>query len=442
MPLRLNETHDASATSWVESANADDTPFPIQNLPFGVFRTRASRDQPRVGVAIGDRVLDVAVFRAAGLLEDAAQAMTACAESSLNALMALGSGPASRLRLALSRLLRKDSPLRSRVPDHALVPMADAELHIPASIGDYSDFFASIHHATNAGSLFRMDSPLLPNYKYVPIAYHGRASSIIVSGTPVRRPVGQSKAPDASAPQLGPSKRLDYELELGVFVGRGNVLGQPIALGEAEQHVFGMCLVNDWSARDIQAWEYQPLGPFLGKSFATTVSPWVITLEALAPFRLPATPRPAGDPEPLPYLRDERNAAVGGVDIAVELAISSSDMRSAGIAPHVLARTSSKHLYWTIFQMIAHHTVNGCNLRPGDLFATGTVSGPTREELGSLLELTRNGAQSFALPNGETRSFLEDGDEVILRAQCHREGYRSIGFGEARGIVMPARADT
>jgi fumarylacetoacetase len=322
------------------------------------------------------------------------------------------------------------------------VSIADAELYIPASVGDYTDFFASIHHATNAGSLFRPDSPLLPNYKYLPIAYHGRASSIIVSGTPVRRPVGQSKAPNASAPSVGPSQRLDYELELGVFVGRGNPLGQPIALSQAEQHVFGMCLVNDWSARDIQAWEYQPLGPFLGKSFATTVSPWVITLDALAPFRIPANPRPTGDPEPLSYLCCEQDAANGGIDIEVELAISSSNMRSQGAAPHVLARTSSRHLYWTIFQMLTHHTINGCNLRPGDLFATGTVSGPTREELGSLLELTRNGTQRVALPNGETRTFLEDGDEVILRAQCRREGYRSIGFGEVRGIVIPARTDT
>jgi fumarylacetoacetase len=392
-----------------------------------------------VGVAIGDCVLDVAACGAVGLVAGAAEATAACSESSLNCLMALGPAHWSRLRLELSRLLRTDFPMQSRVPSHALLPLADVELQVPASIGDYTDFFASIHHATNAGSLFRPDSPLLPNYKYVPIAYHGRASSVVVSGTPIVRPVGQSRPADAVAPTVGPSRRLDFELELGVFIGVGNELGKPIALARAADHVFGMCIVNDWSARDIQSWEYQPLGPFLGKSFGTTISPWVVTMEALAPFRLAASSRPAGDPQPLPYLSDENDREHGGVDISVELQISSLRMRDRGLPPHTLTRTSARHLYWTIGQMVAHHTVNGCNLRPGDLLATGTVSGPVSGELGSLLELTRNGAQSFTLPGDERRTFLEDGDEVIIRASCAREGYRGIGFGEARGVIMPAR---
>ena len=430
-----NETHDPSLESWVDSANAPNAAFPIQNLPFGVFSRRGSAEMPRVGVAIGDAVLDVSACHAAGLLDDAAETAAACAAPELNRLMSLGPTHASRLRLALSRLLRRDSAVRARVPPQALVSLRDAELHLPASIGDYSDFFASIHHATNAGRMFRPDSPLLPNYKHVPIAYHGRASSVIVSGTAVRRPVGQSKAPDAAAPTIGASKRLDYELELGVFIGAGNKLGERIALADAEQHVFGMCLVNDWSARDIQGWEYQPLGPFLGKSFGTTVSPWVVTLEALAPFRGPAPERPQGDPRPLPYLSSSADRANGAIDIDVEVAIASSTMRTNGAPAHTLARTSSRHLYWTIFQMVALLTVNGCNVRPGDLIATGTASGPTAGELGSLLELTANGAKPFALPDGDTRTFLEDGDEVILRGFCRRDGVRTIGFGEARGII-------
>jgi len=440
--IELNETHDPALESWIAAANVEAAAFPIQNLPLGVFSRRGSKDAPRVGVAIGDTVLDVSACHAAGLLEGALDTAAACGEPALNRLMSLGAGHASRLRLALSRLLRRNSALRTRVPAHALVPLDQAELHLPASIGDYSDFFASIHHATNAGRMFRPDAPLLPNYRYVPIAYHGRASSVVVSGTPVRRPTGQAKAPDASAPIEGPSKRLDYELELGVFISLGNSLGEPIPLARAEQHVFGMCLVNDWSARDIQAWEYQPLGPFLGKSFGTTVSPWVVTLEALAPFRRAAPERPSSDPPPLPYLSSADDRANGAIDIAVEVAVSSSKMRAAGISPHTLARTSLRHLYWTIFQMVAHHTVNGCNLRPGDLIATGTASGPTPEELGSLLELTANGAKPFTLPSGEGRTFLEDGDEVILRARCSREGVRSIGFGEARGVVTPALSST
>jgi len=438
MANHLNETHDPALTSWVASANAAGSPFPLQNLPFGVFRLRGSTETARVGVAIGDHVLDVAACSAVGLLASAPEAAAACEESSLNCLMALGPAHWSRLRLDLSRLLRSDFPMQGKVPSNALVPQAEAELQLPAEIGDYTDFFASIHHASNAGGLFRPDQPLLPNYKYVPIAYHGRASSVVVSGTPIVRPVGQSKAADATAPIIGPSRRLDFELELGVFIGVGNGLGEPIPLSRAADHVFGMCIVNDWSARDIQAWEYQPLGPFLGKSFGTTVSPWIVTMEALAPFRGPAYARAAGDPQPLSYLSDDSDRERGGIDIALELEISSRNMRDQGLAPHALARTNARHLYWTIAQMVAHHTVNGCNLRPGDLLATGTVSGPEPGELGSLLELTRNGAQPFALPGGDSRTFLEDGDEVIIRARCTREGFRGIGFGEARGVIMPA----
>lgn len=438
--VTLNETHDASVASWVPTANAEGAAFPIQNLPFGIFKARQSSEVPRVGVAIGDAILDVAACHEAGLLANAAEAASTCGDTALNRLMALDSAAVSCLRRALFALLRRDSPLRARVPAHALVPMADAELELPARIGDYSDFFASIYHATNAGKLFRPDSPLFPNYKYVPIAYHGRASSIIVSGTPISRPPGQSKTADATAPAVGPSRRLDYEVELGVFVGRGNSLGQPIPLARAEEHMFGACLVNDWSARDIQTWEYQPLGPFLGKSFGTTVSPWVVTLEALTPFRTKSFERPEGDPQPLPYLQSNEDARAGGLDIAVEVTVSSSAMRASGLQPHTLARTSSRHLYWTVFQMIAHHTMNGCNLRAGDLIASGTLSGPTAEEYGSLLELTANGQRPFTLPNGEKRTFLEDGDEVTFTATCRREGFRNIGFGEARGRIMPARA--
>ncbi|HEY0337271.1 MAG TPA: fumarylacetoacetase, partial [Burkholderiales bacterium] len=336
-------------------------------------------------------------------------------------------------------LLRSGSALESRMPTGALLRAADCDMRLPAEIGDYSDFFASIHHATNVGRMFRPDSALLPNYKYLPIAYHGRASSIVISGTPVQRPIGQTKPASAEAPIVGPSRRLDYELELGVFLGTGNPLGHSIALQNAERHVFGLCLVNDWSARDIQTWEYQPLGPFLGKSFGTSISPWIVTLEALAPFRIPPSPRAPGDPQPLPYLSSKDNAQHGGIDLALDIELTTAKMRNGGLASHTLARTSSRHLYWTIFQMIAHHTMNGCNLRTGDLIASGTLSGPEADEYGSLLEATLNGTKPFALPGGESRTFLEDGDEVTFRGRCSREGYRAIGFGECRGVIAPAR---
>jgi fumarylacetoacetase len=434
----LDRTHDPELRSWVASAQ-EPTDFPIQNLPFGVFRRADDEEPPRVGVAIGSQVLDLTAChdegRFSGLAERAAEA---CAEPALNQLMALDRSHRLELRRQVSDLLSTDSPgyrASPRLGDRLQVPMAEAELLLPAAIGDYTDFYASVHHATNVGSLFRPDNPLLPNYKWVPIGYHGRASSIVVSGTPVRRPEGQTKEPHGETPAFGPTRSLDYETEVGVFVGPGNRLGEPVPLEQAEAHLFGICLVNDWSARDVQAWEYQPLGPFLAKNFATTVSPWVVTMEALEPFRVPAAERPAGDPAPLPYLDAAGDRARGGIDAIVEVYLSTSSMRQAGTPPARLSRARLADLYWTVGQMLAHHASNGCNLRPGDLFATGTISGPTPDTLGCLLELTRRGAQPLTLPSGETRGFLEDGDEVVLRGYCEREGSARIGLGECKGRV-------
>jgi fumarylacetoacetase len=316
--------------------------------------------------------------------------------------------------------------------------MAEAEMFLPAHIGDYSDFYASVHHATNVGSMFRPDNPLLPNYKWVPIGYHGRASSIVPSGTAVRRPKGQIKPPEAAQPVYAASRALDYEAEMGFLVGSGNELGAPVALERAERHLFGLCLVNDWSARDIQTWEYQPLGPFLAKSFATTLSPWVVTLEALEPYRVPALQRPPGDPSPLAYLDGESNRTAGGIDVVVDVLLCSEQMRQSGIAPLQVSRGRLADLYWTMAQMFTHHTSNGCNMRPGDLFASGTVSGPAKEARGCLLELTWRGTEPLSLSSKETRKFLEDGDEVILRAFCEQPGKARLGFGECRGIVLPS----
>jgi fumarylacetoacetase len=355
--------------------------------------------------------------------------------------MRLGAEARTELRRQVSALLSADSPAyrsNRRLGDRILVAASDAEMLLPATIGDYTDFYASVHHAGNVGSMFRPDNPLLPNYKWVPIGYHGRASSIVLSGTPVPRPSGQSKAPDAESPSFGPSRSLDYEMELGLFVGPGNPLGEPVPIEQAEERIFGFCLVNDWSARDIQAWEYQPLGPFLAKNFATTISPWVVTPEALEPFRVPAFSRSAGDPAPLPYLQSQRNESSGGLDIVVEVYLASARMRDASMAPIRLSRGRVADLYWTPAQMLAHHTSNGCNLRPGDLLATGTVSGLERESRGCLLELTWRGAEPLTLPTGESRRFLEDGDEVIMRGFCAREGAARIGLGECRGVVVPA----
>jgi fumarylacetoacetase len=437
-----DETHRPELRSWVESANDPATDFPIQNLPFGVFTRRDSADKPRIGVAIGDQVLDVAAAVSMGALElsrAGSVAADACSEPSLNALMAQGRDAARELRRGLSTLLSAEG--RERPPNAAtlLVPQAEVELHLPANIGDYTDFYASVFHATNVGSMFRPDNPLLPNYKYVPIGYHGRSSSIVVSGTSVRRPRGQTRD-DASGgePNFGPTRRLDYELEVGAFVAIGNKLGDPIPIERADEHIFGLTLLNDWSARDIQAWEYQPLGPFLAKSFATTVSPWVVTADALAPFRVPAFERPSTDPAPLPYLysADERKSAA--FDITLEVYLSSRTMRDRGDTPLRLTRSRFADMYWTLAQLIAHHASNGCNLRPGDLLGSGTVSGATKDSRGCLLELTWRGTEPIQLSTGETRRFLEDGDEVTLRGYCEREGWRRIGFGECRGVVVSA----
>jgi fumarylacetoacetase len=435
--MALNETHDISLKSWVASANQDDTDFPIQNLPFGVFRRAGSNEAWRGGVAIGDQIVDLAALHATNCFEGVAlDALAAASQSSLNDFMSLGQQAWSSLRLALSRALREGSPLASTLAP-CLVAQHEAEYTLPCHIGDYTDFYASVHHATRVGALFRPDNPLLPNYKWVPIGYHGRASSIDVSGQAFRRPRGQLKAPDAPAPVLAPCKRLDYELEVGIFMGQGNALGDCIGLDQTEHHVFGLCLFNDWSARDIQAWEYQPLGPFLAKNFASTISPWLVTMEALAPFRT-AFNRAAEDPQPLPYLSSVKNSQEGAIDMALEVELLTQDMVAKGLPPERLSRANFADAYWTIAQMVAHHTVNGCNLRPGDLFGSGTMSGPKQEESGSLLELTEGGKRAIQLSNGEQRTFLEDGDTVILRGHCQRPGARRIGFGEVRATVLPA----
>lgn len=437
MPV-LNETHDLTLTSWVSSANDGQTDFPIQNLPFAVFRRQGSDEAFRGGVAIGDQIVDLAAAKDSGVFSGLAQqALQACAADELNDFMAMGSEAWSALRLALSRALRSGSDAEAAL-SACLVAQADAEYKLPCRIGDYTDFYTSVHHATSVGKLFRPDNPLLPNYKWVPIGYHGRSSSIDVSGQAFRRPMGQTKAPDASEPSFGPCKRLDYELEVGIYIGAGNALGEPVALDAADDHVFGLCLFNDWSARDIQAWEYQPLGPFLAKNFASTVSPWIITNEALAPYRV-AWSRDAADPQPLPYLDSAATRAEGAIDIQLEVLLETERMRNSGSAPVKLSESSFRHSYWTVGQMVAHHTVNGCNLQPGDFFGSGTQSGPEHEEAGSLLELTVGGKQPIELGNGESRTFLEDGDAVILRGWCQKEGAARIGFGECKGLVLPAK---
>ncbi|MDE0441572.1 MAG: fumarylacetoacetase [Gammaproteobacteria bacterium] len=431
----MNATHAPELRSWVTSANAANADFPIQNLPFAVLR-RAGRDERfRPAVAIGDYALDLRALHAAGLA--ASQALDACQEDTLNRLM--GEGPAvwSALRADLSALLAAGSGHEAAMRN-CLVPLREVEYRVPAYIGDYTDFYASIHHATNIGRLFRPHNPLLPNYRWVPIAYHGRSSSIVVSGQGIVRPCGQLKSPDREQPEVGPCRRLDHELEVGIFVGPGNALGHPVGIDDAEDHVFGLCLLNDWSARDIQAWEYQPLGPFLAKSFATTISPWIVTMEALAPFRAPWH-RAAGEPQALPYLSGERNSVAGAIDMQLEVLLQTAAMRETDTAPESVSRSNFSDAYWTVAQMVAHHTVNGCNLQPGDLFGSGTMSGSHEGSQGALIEITRGGSDPIRLGNGEERTFLEDGDTVILRAHCDREGAARIGFGEAVGKVLPAR---
>jgi fumarylacetoacetase len=428
-----------SMRSWVESANDPAGDFPLENLPYGVFRSgrRAEIGRaigPAIGVAIGDRILDLRASADTGLLEGLeAGTIGACRSVSLNALMALGPLFWRPLRQRLTELLA--DPEARDLAEPLLVPISDAEMLLPAAIGDYTDFYASIYHASNVGKLFRPDQPLLPNYKWVPIGYHGRTSSIVVSGTPIRRPRGQSKDAAGETPRFGPTRSLDYEIEAGLWIGPGNPRGEPIPIEAAGEDIFGLCLVNDWSARDLQAWEYQPLGPFLAKSFATSISPWVVTIDALEPFRAPAFTRPPGDPQPLLYLSAPTDNQRGGIDLTVEVWFTSQAMRAAGSAPFLVSRGNLRDLYWTPAQLVAHHASNGCNLRPGDLLATGTVSGPTRDSAGCLLEITRRGADPLILPGGETRSFLEDGDEVTMRAYCRRDGAVRIGFGECRGRI-------
>ncbi|HEY5897105.1 MAG TPA: fumarylacetoacetase [Burkholderiales bacterium] len=418
--MKLDETHDPALQSWVESANEPGCDFPIQNLPFGVFKRRGQKDAARGAVAIGDQILDLAAF---GLRTG----------PTLNGLAALGRSAMRKIRRELSRALSTKSRQRKRLQRY-LLPMKQAELLLPVAVGDYSDFFTGIHHATNMGRMLRPDNPLLPNYKWLPIGYHGRASSIVVSGTAVRRPLGQRKAPEVAEPVFGASRRLDYECELGFVVGAGNHLGRPISIQDSLEHLFGAVLLNDWSARDLQAWEYQPLGPFLAKSFATTISPWIVTLDALEPYRCAAFPRAEGDPAPLPYLMDEADQHEGGYAIELEMHLRTPTMKT----PMRLSHGSFRDSYWTVAQMVAHHTSNGCNLLPGDLLGSGTISGATPDSVGSMMELTQGGKNPKMLTGGERRGFLEDGDEVIQRGRCARQGYATIGFGEAAGRILPA----
>ncbi len=426
----IDATHDPAARSWVPSANGHPD-FPVQNLPLGIFSPRDS-DARRAGVAIGDLILDLRALAEAGLLSHVAAPLLAGA--TLNALLAAPASTRAGLRAALFRLLTDPGSQPALAPH--LHRASDCLLHLPAAIGDYSDFFAGIHHATNTGKLFRPDNPLLPNYKHVPIAYHGRASSIRASGFDVRRPNGQRKPATETTPSFGPSRNLDYEMELGIWIAAANPLGEPIPIADAGGAIAGFCLLNDWSARDIQGWEYQPLGPFLAKSFHTTISPWIVTAEALAPFRIAQPPRPDGDPAPLPYLFDEADQAQGALDIEVEVLIETPAMRTQNIPPHRLSLGSTRDLYWTFAQLVAHQTSGGCNLHPGDLFGSGTISGAGPGSYGSLLELTDGGRKPIALPTGETRRFLEDGDEIVLHGHCSKEGATSIGFGECRGRII------
>lgn len=439
MTYAINETHDPSLRSWIESANDPASDFPLQNLPFGRFSHRGGMDTPYPCVAVGDFIVDLAGARNEGVIS---------VDLPLNARSdeaAFTPGMIHQLRVELIDFLRSENRANvERVPglaESVLIPMSSVDLLLPVKIGDYTDFYASAYHASNVGRMFRPDSPLLPNYKWIPIGYHGRASSIVVSDTPVRRPLGQTRPDNEAPPVFGPSKVLDYEIELGAVVGTPNDLGTRVSMEAAEDHLLGICLLNDWSARDIQKWEYQPLGPFLAKSFATTVSPWLVTMEALAPFRLPAFNRPPDDPQPLPHLDSTRNRLSGGLDIDIVLYLSSRRMRQLGEQPVRLVKTNSRYLYWTFAQMLAHHTSNGCNLRTGDLLGSGTISGDSAldaDSAGCLLEATWQGTKPIELPGGETRRFLEDGDEVIIKGHCNREGFRRIGFGECRGVVVEA----
>ncbi|MFT4732919.1 MAG: fumarylacetoacetase [Gammaproteobacteria bacterium] len=435
--LMINETHDINLTSWVSSANSDSD-FPIQNLPFAIFKRKGQEEALRGGVAIGNQVLDLAAVAKMNLFSGSAQtALEAASQTTLNALMNLGVETNSALRLALSKGLRTDSPLQNILMP-TLIAQDEIEFGMPCQIGDYTDFYTSIYHATAIGKLFRPDNPLLPNYKWIPIGYHGRSSTIGISGQNFHRPVGQTKAPDATEPSFGPCKRLDYELEMGLFVGKSTQMGELINIENAEKHLFGVCIFNDWSARDIQAWEYQPLGPFLAKSFASTISPWIVTMEALAPYRSNFT-RPETDPQPLPHLSSEQNTQNGGLDIDLSCFIQTQAMLENKQQMAQLSKSNFKYSYWTPAQLITHHASNGCAMRSGDLLGSGTQSGPTYEEAGSLLELSKGGKTPIDLPNGEKRTFLEDGDSIIMRASCSKEGAVRIGFGEVVATVLPSK---
>ncbi|MPQ68635.1 MULTISPECIES: fumarylacetoacetase [unclassified Pseudomonas] len=426
--------------SWVASANGH-TDFPLQNLPLGVFSYQGST--PHSGVAIGEQIFDLEAALELGLFDGLAKAaVEATRGGQLNAFFELGTAARVALRARLLELLGEGSSLRGKIEAQGaklLHLAADCQLHLPARIGDYTDFYVGIEHAQNVGKLFRPDNPLLPNYKYVPIGYHGRASTVRPSGAEVRRPKGQTLPAGQTEPTFGPCARLDYELELGIWIGQGNAMGESIAIGDAAEHIAGFCLLNDWSARDIQAWEYQPLGPFLSKSFITSVSPWVVTAEALAPFRQAQPARPQGDPQPLPYLFDAGDQQGGAFDIELEVLLLTEAMREQNLPAQRLTLSNTRHMYWTVAQLVAHHSVNGCQLQAGDLFGSGTLSGPEAGQFGSLLEITEGGKKAVELPSGEVRKFLEDGDEIILRARCNREGFASIGFGECRGKIVSAR---
>lgn len=443
MTYEINETHDPQLKSWVESANDPNTDFPIQNLPFCFFRHRSTEYGKSVGVKIGNQILDISqlfkiidrsdLFTSSYVYSGLVYAYSG--EKAFQSLLTSETKTLSLLRKFFVEVLRDNYPSEKREKlSKCLLPVSESTFVIPP-IGDYTDFYASIFHATNIGSMFRPDNPLLPNYKYVPIGYHGRASSIVVSGTEIQRPQGQTRPDPEKPPVFGLSKSLDYEMEVGFFVGRGNNMGESVSIEKAEEHIFGLCLVNDWSARDIQPWEYQPLGPFLAKNFATTISPFVVTMEALAPFRTKAFQRPEGDPAPLPYLYSEENEKLGGIDITLEVHLQTAKMREENFEPVRLSKGNFADMYWTIAQLLTHHTSNGCNLQTGDLLASGTISGETKDSVGSMMELTWRGTRPLTLPNGETRKFLEDGDEIIMRGYCEREGFRRIGFGECRGKI-------
>ena len=439
MTTTLNHTHDVHAKSWLVSANALGCDFPIQNLPFAVFRRAGSSEAFRGGVAIGDRVIDMAQVAHTSCLDGLAQAAgQSCVQPALNDFFAMGPAAWTALRHSLFELLEKAfygpkvDALRA-----CLIPQSKVEFTVPTVIGDYTDFYTSLDHAMNIGVMMRPEDPITSNFKWMPIAYHGRVSSIGVSGQTFHRPMGQAMPPGAAAPTYGPCARLDYELELGIYIGTGNTQGEPIALKDAERHVFGICLLNDWSARDIQFWEMAPLGPFLGKNFCTTISPWIVTMEALAPYRQ-AWSRASSDPQPLAYLDSEGNRANGALDISLEVFLETDQLRATGKAPSRLSGTSFKHQYWTVAQMVTHHTMGGCNLSSGDLLGSGTISGPGDGEAGAMIELTYGGSKPVTLSNGEQRGFLQDGDAVILRGWCEKPGHARIGFGESRGLILPA----